>query len=337
MPLADFPFDQGTAHTVTNPDVFVYGGLLLAIGPDASIIPFADCSQPLPACAPTGNITLNMAPCADTDGGSASWPAPDNRVICYWGACCLPSGECIDAVTANCCDSLGGMYLGNNSECLAPTGCCFNNGDCDMLDPRCCQILGGIPILANCKGLQGCCVSDPLGDCEPLVDAACCPIAPFNGFAVNACLGDVNPVNTFDDACENPPLDFDCDHDDDVDLDDWQCLEACFGGPGNGIGEECYDSDFDGDLDVDLFDAGKFLESFTGDLTCPCNGDVNGDGLVSPMDRFVIESPACFNMPASACPSADVNCDGLIDQEDSDVVMCQLGQLAPGDPACCDP
>ena len=334
LPLADFPFDQGTAHTVTNPDVLVYGGLLLAIGPDASILPFADCSEQLPTCAPTGNITLNMAPCADTDGDSAAWPTPALGVICVWGACCLPDGECIDRVTIDCCNSYGGLYLGDGSECLDPIACCLAGGECQMLDPRCCENLGGTPIPTACWGNRGCCV--PGGDCV-VADVVCCPIAPLNGFSVNVCLGDVNPPNNINDACEIPPLDFDCDYDDDVDLDDWQCMEDCLGGPGHSIGLECYDCDFDGDLDVDMFDAGKFQEAFTGDLTCPCNGDVNGDGFVNLSDRLYIENPTCFNMPASTCPSADVNCDGIIDQSDSDVVMCQMGQPAPGDPGCCEP
>ena len=336
LPLADFPYDQGTGHTVTNPDVFVYGGLLLAIGPDASIIPFADCSEQLPLCAPTGNIALNMAPCADTDGGSASWPAPDDRVICYSGACCLPSGECIEHVTANCCESQGGMYLGDDSVCGDRMGCCFESGVCKMIDPRCCLHLNGTLVWGGCKGNEACCVKQPAGQCAVL-DGACCPIAPFNGYTVDGCEGDTNPPNGINDACEKPPIAFDCDDDDDVDLDDWECLVDCIGGPGVGVYPECYASDFDGDVDVDLFDAGKFMEAFTGDLTCPCNGDVDGSGFIDMSDRMYIQSPSCFNMPASACPDADVNCDDVIDQLDVDVVMCQMGQMAPGDPACCDP
>lgn len=73
---------------------------------------------------------------------------------------------------------------------------------------------------------------------------------------------------------------------------------------------------------------------YPGSLPCPCDGDVNGDGSINVMDLSVILSPACWMQPASACPSADVDCDGIINQDDVLAVQCQITAGFP-DPACC--
>ena len=81
-------------------------------------------------------------------------------------ACCLPNGDCIE-VDPLCCDELGGAPGPAGSTCGPVEACCFDNGSCDTLDPYCCELLGGEP-----KGPG------------------------------TVCLGDVNPQNGIDDACE---------------------------------------------------------------------------------------------------------------------------------------
>ena len=57
----------------------------------------------------------------------------------------------------------------------------------------------------------------------------------------------------------------DCDHDLDVDLDDYAVFQGCFGGPEEGPAPpECQDADLDEDGDVDLCDFAAIQRSFSG-------------------------------------------------------------------------
>lgn len=109
----------------------------------------------------------------------------------------------------------------------------------------------------------------------------------------------------------------DCDEDCDADLVDWDCALACWSGPNEPYADGCAIFDYDDDLDVDLRDIARFQAIFTGPL-CPCDRDVNHDGQVNAMDLAYISSPMCWHKPASACPAADVDCSGTIDEEDLD-------------------
>jgi len=67
-------------------------------------------------------------------------------------------------------------------------------------------------------------------------------------------------------------------------------------------------------------------------MPCACNGDLDGDGIVTPSDQIILNG--CLGQPPTgACAAADINCDGVIDGADMGVLSCQLG--APPDPACC--
>jgi hypothetical protein len=57
----------------------------------------------------------------------------------------------------------------------------------------------------------------------------------------------------------------DCDHDGDVDLDDFNIFTDCMTGPDGGpAGIECTAFRFDADDDVDLEDFAAFQQAFTG-------------------------------------------------------------------------
>ncbi len=60
----------------------------------------------------------------------------------------------------------------------------------------------------------------------------------------------------------------DCDHDLDVDLDDFNAMSNCLSGPGAGLGNDCDCFDSDGDSDVDLADFAVFQYAF-GESTGP--------------------------------------------------------------------
>ena len=82
----------------------------------------------------------------------------------------MPGGGC-QMFDPLCCDDQGGTPQGLGTTCGTMIACCFNGGTvCQTMDILCCDDEGGIP--------------SPIG-------------AP-------ACLGDVNPPNGVDDACEFP-------------------------------------------------------------------------------------------------------------------------------------
>ncbi|MFQ5589878.1 MAG: dockerin type I domain-containing protein [Phycisphaerae bacterium] len=67
---------------------------------------------------------------------------------------------------------------------------------------------------------------------------------------------------------------------------------------------------------------------------CPCNGDLDGDGIVTAVDVAIVTNCAQIGDCSQCLNSCDVNCDGLVDQADIDAVTCQLAAGFP-DPACC--
>ena len=56
----------------------------------------------------------------------------------------------------------------------------------------------------------------------------------------------------------------DCEHDGDVDLDDYACFFACALGPGQGLLPDCAKFDLDDDGDVDIADYSYFETQFKG-------------------------------------------------------------------------
>jgi len=110
----------------------------------------------------------------------------------------------------------------------------------------------------------------------------------------------------------------DWDNDGDIDHDDWLVGETCVSGPENPYAAGCAPFDDDLDQDVDLADLRAFQDLYTG-WRCPCDTDINGDGILSAMDVAMLNSPACYNRPASSCPQGDLNCSGFVDQADVDI------------------
>ncbi|MFW9817949.1 MAG: dockerin type I repeat-containing protein [Candidatus Thorarchaeota archaeon] len=82
-------------------------------------------------------------------------------------ACCLSDGSCI-YIDPVICDSVGGTAQGFGTSCSAITlACCLPDGSCVDVDPYCCDDIGGV-----LSGL--------------------------------ACLGDSDPQDGVDDACQPP-------------------------------------------------------------------------------------------------------------------------------------
>ncbi len=96
----------------------------------------------VPCCfaATGGCVQLSAADCAAAGGVAGPVGTPCAQHICFpEGACCLPNGSCLDAVSPEECAALSGIFQGDGSSC-ATTSCpqpvgaaCFPNGFCLVL------------------------------------------------------------------------------------------------------------------------------------------------------------------------------------------------------------
>jgi len=88
-------------------------------------------------------------------------------------ACCLPDGSCIDADPLCCVNELGGVPQGVGTSCSPLEACCMPGVTCQMLDPLCCVDMGGVPqgVGSQCTQLEACCMND--GTCQ-MLDPVCC-------------------------------------------------------------------------------------------------------------------------------------------------------------------
>ena len=87
------------------------------------------------------------------------------------GACCLPTGQCVDNTTSiDCTELLAGTYQGDGSNCftslcpLPDEACCFPDDTCQNLDPDACFLLGGQPMGAGTDCITQICATCP-ADC----------------------------------------------------------------------------------------------------------------------------------------------------------------------------
>lgn len=196
-----------------------------------------NCPQPTVACcfeSTGGCLNLTAANCL----GAGGIPGPAGSVcatyICFpEGACCLPDGDCLDAVSPETCAAQGGTFQGDQSTCASvncplPTGaCCFSSGFCLELTEGDCLLAGAAWAGAGttCADGNGNGTAD---DCEP---GTCPGDVDGDGFVDLADLSELlTAFQTCDgDAVYNPDADFDgsgC-----VDLGDLSDLLTNFGGP----------------------------------------------------------------------------------------------------------
>ncbi|MCH7527258.1 MAG: hypothetical protein IID39_07465 [Planctomycetes bacterium] len=271
-------------------------------------------------CLPTGqcaDVTVEFCIAgsgvpqgAGSDCGSTDCPLT--------GACCLDSGDCIDAVTSDECIAQGGAYQGDNTDCESTTcrqACCLPEGCADVTVDFCTQS-DGEPQGAgtecdstNCFPIGACCLPD--GSCAPDVLENDCQAQGgiFQGDGVlcsevqcpepvgACCVGENCKVMT-ERICDifnnsewaGPGTD--CGDRNQNDIPD-----AC---------EPCGDpsQDADRDCDVDLTDYQAFGACATGPFTpytdpdCACF-DGDGDGDIDLIDwgffqiAFTGEGPGC--------------------------------------------
>jgi hypothetical protein len=126
-------------------------------------------------------------PHGDVDGDCCVAVSDLLQVIGVWGnnctpsgACCLPGGGCLEAVTEATCTSSGGDYAGDDvsckyANCPEPGACCFDDGTCAYTMQTECSALGG--------GFQGDGTNCKTTDC-PVAgagDECSAPLTAVNG------------------------------------------------------------------------------------------------------------------------------------------------------------
>jgi hypothetical protein len=119
-------------------------------------------------------------------GGDANSNFRDD--LCESGACCFDDGTCQVVGYLDCVGLLGGIYQGANTNCL---------GD---INPQ-----NGIDDICEDDVVKGACCYDN-GQCVETIAGKC--TNTYNGDYKGdgtQCLGDVNPQNGIDDACEGEP------------------------------------------------------------------------------------------------------------------------------------
>lgn len=113
-------------------------------------------------------------------------PGADCCVEEATGACCMPDGSCVDAVTSADCLSAGGTYQGDDTDCASvtcplPTGaCCFGDGSCvDAMTVSDCELQGG-----TYQGDGTSCASVTCTPSEPTTSAPTPTVHPDYVFSV---------------------------------------------------------------------------------------------------------------------------------------------------------
>jgi len=217
------------------------------------------------------------------------------------GACCLPSGQCIETTVSDC-QSQGGTFQGDGTTCatagcVQPTGaCCFANGFCVQLTEVNCTGAGGTWAGANVQCGSGnscptgaCCL--PNGSCITGVTSGQCTGqgGTFRGVG-STCAGANCPQPTGACCLSNgfclTLTQADCAG---IPGSSWAgALTTCADGNGNGQADICEPdcvSDFNGDGFTDGFDYDAFVQCFEGD-GCPPGktADVTNDGFVDGFD-----------------------------------------------------
>ncbi len=152
------------------------------------------------------------------------------------GACCFNNGSCTYTDQNDCETVQGGTWQGAGTACegdvnpangiddaceTGPFGaCCFSDGSCNTLSASDCNNQGGVSWDATqpcqgdtspANGIDDACETGPFGACcftdGSCVDYSEADCANHGGIwkgAGTACLGDINPPNGIDDACEEP-------------------------------------------------------------------------------------------------------------------------------------
>ena len=194
---------------------------------------------------------------------------------------------------------------------------------CDWDEDQDCDLDDAV-IVQTCVQTPGCETTDV--DCNGIVEMADIEavLCLLQGSSADRCCG----------AC---PCPCDCDMDGDgycgdSDSDFVQCCTGC-------LPADCQRMDIDcnGIIDGEDLDAvvcrsqGGGPESCCGACPCDCDVDVDGDQNWDIDDLIILLG--CIEDPTGECDGADINCDGIIDKDDSNALFCRRNGGSADD--CC--
>ena len=157
---------------VDNDNVVGVEDLLAVIGTfgevgDGSARPLGDCA-PLP----TGDCTVNVEDVLAVIGGFGADCTPVDPT----GGCCMSNGDC-STYTEAACNSMGGSYLGDDSDCSTCINgaCCYSDGTCAEVNDTDCTgtFVGGSCADAGCEPILGACCLGPQTCLDNLTPVDC--------------------------------------------------------------------------------------------------------------------------------------------------------------------
>ena len=308
MPVQDCALQHGSyAGEFTNcgddpcPPPAVYG----ACCDPASGVPCAEMKES--ECAELGGLFEFNTPCADANCGGTGQICPlpdpaDQEPLCAF----LATSQCLTVATDETCLPLRvsvddfGHPIALDCDCFPPVP------DCGPI--RVTPILGTPEFDLSCENI---CPDEPAELCQVVLND------PGNFMGPQIPSGILMPGDVI--WCDCPTqteaccfIDGSC-----QDLRPQDCIDQqgtpspysdiCLGdGDGDGVDDAC---------------------------ECPCDGDINGDGLTNLVD-FLIWLQCYEQPPVGACFRADLNCDGLINIDDFASFHCLFYGFPPE--VCCE-
>jgi hypothetical protein len=184
---------------VDNDNVVGVEDLLAVIGTfgevgDGSARPLGDCA-PLP----TGDCTVNVEDVLAVIGGFGADCTPVDPT----GGCCMSNGDC-STYTEAACNSMGGSYLGDDSDCSTCINgaCCYSDGTCAEVNDTDCTgtFVGGSCADAGCEAVSGACCVDGSTCIDDLDEASC---TAFGGTIIDGTTCAQDPCGVSNDDCDS--------------------------------------------------------------------------------------------------------------------------------------
>jgi hypothetical protein len=267
--------------------------------------------DPFP-CRPSGDWIMR-----------ANW----SRVSCEQGvgACCLPDETCELLQDTLCADD-GGVFMGDGTVCddvVCPAftrACCLTNGNCVDVSAGQCELLAGTPgdpgsecATWDCDPSGACCMID--GSCTDGLSAEECD-AGGGVYQGNRTVCANVECPEFSGACCAP---------------NGACVEVVrstcdlIEGDWHAPPADCADGNNNQRADV--------CEACVRDPSWQCDGDVDGDGQVNPVDSGLIQSAFGSSDEQDLC-NYDLDCDGQINPVDAGIVQSLFGTCEPVRSTC---
>lgn len=181
------------------------------------------------------------------------------------GACCFSTGACYLNYAQPACESVGGFFLGQGSncaECSAPIGaCCFPDGACAGVTESDCNIQGG-------SFTQGTCDPTPCAPGACCRGTSCVITSAFecitNGFEFLGAGSECQPTTCGDVGCSCRG---DVNGDHSIDGDDILLFAECVIAGGS-TPPSCLCADVSGNGQMDLADVAPFVALLLDSVEC---------------------------------------------------------------------